>query len=77
MAIDIDRTQCSTQFIDALRARARTEPDPSLVASMLQGRDEVTAAGLDDLVWALAHDGTCHRNDVLGMLDLLEEAING
>ena len=45
--------------------------DPGLVAYMLTdfiGRDEP----LYDLAWGLGHDGSCHKNDVIGLIELME-----
>ena len=47
--------------------------EPDIAISMLRGLPEVTAAGLDDLVWSLERgQWGCHTNDVKGVVELLE-----
>ena len=43
---------------------------------ILRDLDEVKDAGLTDLAWAI-HQGTPHRNDVLGLIERLENYLKG
>ena len=66
--------------IDEMRALVATsiDTDPSLAAYILRDTPEISAYGLRDLAWVMArNDSYCHKNDVLGLLEFLEERMNG
>lgn len=62
------------QDILSIRKTLKTTRDPSLEVFKIRDYQEIKDAGLYDLVWSLCRaDSYCHRNDVIGLLDLLEE----
>jgi hypothetical protein len=53
----------------------RTMDAPGLAASLFRDLPEIKEAGLNDLAWILSSPReNCHRNDVLGLIELLQEA---
>jgi hypothetical protein len=53
-------------------AKSHLDTDPTLSAFILRDLPEIRQADLDDLAWALHRDGNVHKNDVLGLIELLE-----
>ena len=56
------------------RARGHLDDDPHLANYILRDTAEVKAADLEDLAWAF-HKGQPHKNDVLGLIELLEKSL--
>lgn len=52
-------------------ARRQLDSDPHLANYILRDCQELKAAGLDDLAWALHRDWP-HKNDVLQLIEHLE-----
>ena len=51
--------------------------DPSLVAFIIRDHPVIEEAGLSSLAWLLAgNQYGCHKNDVIGLLDLLEQYLD-
>ena len=46
--------------------------DPQVATIILRDLPEVERADLKDLAWAIYRDGSAHKNDVLGLIELLE-----
>jgi hypothetical protein len=61
------------QDIATIRKTLKTTRDPSLEVFKIRDCQEIKDAGLSDLAWSLCRDSYCHRNDVIGLLELLEE----
>lgn len=60
-----------------LKAQLEYQHDPSLVAFMFQDNPVIEVAGLGKLCYLLGHDSYCCRNDVQGLVDLLEKYVEG
>jgi len=63
------------EWFDEMRARAKTERDPSLLVFMVRDSELVEQAGLKDLAWAICRY-YCVANDIIGFFDLLQEYVN-
>jgi len=54
-------------------AREQANRDPQTAAGILRAYDEIEDAGLGDLAYLLEHgEYGCHKNDVIGLIELLE-----
>mgnify|MGYP001618453606 CR=1 FL=1 len=61
-------------IVEARRLLRDYADEAALAAYFIRDRPEVEAAGLTDLAWLLAGERYgCHRNDVLGLIELLEK----
>ena len=55
-------------------ARELIDKDPMAAAYAIMMRlDE--GSPYYDLAWALSHDGSCHRNDVYGLIEYLPDVV--
>ena len=60
---------------DVGAARIMVAENPQLAAYIVRDYQELKDWGLYDLAWTLADSGYTHRNDVIGLLELIEKKI--
>jgi len=58
-------------------ARKYLDSDTHLAAYVVRDLPETKAAQLDDLAWAMFFANAVSKNDVVGLLDKLEEYLDG
>ena len=79
MMIDINQKQMAWNSINlAKRELEKGDMDSVHLANyMLRDLDATREADLSGLTWAIYHDGSAHKNDVLGLIEHLEKYLMG
>ena len=69
-----DFTEARAALASARAALDRNKHDPGLALEYIRARPEIKASELTDLVEVLVRgEYGCHRNDIIGVFELLEE----